>query len=112
MKHHAFKGFLLAGIATAWAPAPAQSQDVPAAAGAEANAGLEEIVVTARRRSETLQDVPQTVNAVSSETIEKLRINTAADIQQLVPGISIEGSSSGSGGFGSSSAIRGACPRF
>lgn len=107
MKRREFNSFLLVGIAMAWAPAPARSQEVPAAAGAEADAGLEEVVVTARRRSETLQDVPQTVNAVSSETIEKLRINSAADIQQLVPGISIEGASSGSGAFGSSSAIRG-----
>ncbi|CAN7358410.1 TonB-dependent receptor [Phenylobacterium sp. LjRoot225] len=68
---------------------------------------MNEVVVTARRRVESLQDVPQTVNAVSSETIQKLRINNAADIAQIVPGVSIEGSSSGSGGFGSSSSIRG-----
>lgn len=66
-----------------------------------------EIVVTARRRDEALQDVPQTINVVSSDTLQKLRINNASDIAQIVPGISIEGSSSGSGGFGSSSSIRG-----
>jgi outer membrane receptor for ferrienterochelin and colicin len=55
------------------------------------------IIVTARRKDEALQDVPQTVNAVASETIQKLRINNAGDIAQLVPGVSIEGSSSGSG---------------
>jgi len=63
--------------------------------------------VTARRRDETLQDVPQTVNAVSSEAIQKLRINNASDLAQIVTGLSIEGASSGSGGFGSSSGIRG-----
>lgn len=107
MKHHVYKGFVLAGIATALAPAPASAQDVSAAAPAQGSGRLEEIVVTARRRSETLQDIPQTVNAVSGESIQKLRINSAADIQQIVPGISIEGSSSGSGGFGSSSSVRG-----
>jgi len=66
-----------------------------------------DIVVTARRKSEVLQDVPQTINAVTSETIEKLRINNASDIQQVVPGISLESSTSGSGAFGSSSSIRG-----
>lgn len=102
MQRQAINGFLLAGIAAAAVPLPVRSQDVPTGAS-----GVEEIIVTARRRFETLQDVPQTVNAVSSDTIEKLRITSAADIQQIVPGISIEGSSSGSGGFGSSSSIRG-----
>ncbi len=68
---------------------------------------LEEVVVTARRRSEALQDVPLTVNAVSGDRIRELVITDVADIQQVVPGVSIEGSSSGSGGFGSSSSIRG-----
>jgi iron complex outermembrane receptor protein len=72
-----------------------------------ASFGSGEIIVTARRRSETLQDVPQTINAVSSDTIEKLRINNASDIANIVPGISIEGGSSGSGGFGSSTSVRG-----
>ncbi|MEJ5979249.1 TonB-dependent receptor [Novosphingobium sp. PS1R-30] len=81
------------------------------ASGTRATGGLSDegntIIVTARRRDETLQDVPQTVNAVSSEVIQKLRINNASDIATIVPGLSIEGSSSGSGGFGSSTGIRG-----
>lgn len=101
------KLILLAGVALAATCMPAAAQEDPATgteAQAEASNG---IVITARRRDEVLQDVPQTVNVVPSETIEKLRINSAADIAQIVPGISIEGSSSGSGGFGSSSGIRG-----
>ena len=42
---------------------------------------------------------------VTSEVIEKLRINTAADVASVVPGISIEGSSAGSGSFGASSGL-------
>lgn len=100
---------LLAGAAAIACASPALAQ-TSAAARASAE-GLSDdgnaIIVTARRRDETLQDVPQTVNAVSSETIQKLRINNASDIATIVPGLSIEGSSSGSGGFGSSSGIRG-----
>jgi iron complex outermembrane receptor protein len=99
---------LLAGAALIAVTDPAFAQG---AAGDASASGFSEdgnaIVVTARRRDETLQDVPQTVNAVSSETIQKLRINNASDIAQIVPGLTIEGSSSGSGGFGSSSGIRG-----
>lgn len=103
--HSISLGLLLASVAVAAITAPASAQEAP-----KADAGvamITEVVVTARRRDESLQDVPQTVNAVSSETIQKLRINNAADIAQIVPGVSIEGSSSGSGGFGSSSSIRG-----
>src|SRR5436305_79642 len=75
--------------ATAWAQS---------SSGAELNGGkmgLEEIVVTARRRDESLQDVPQTVNAVTSEAIEKLNILNFADIQNVVPGLSLQGSTTG-----------------
>lgn len=95
------RAILMASAACAGFPAFAQTTS--SGMSEEGN----DIVVTARRRDETLQDVPQTVNAVSSETIQKLRINSAADIAQIVPGLSIEGSSTGSGGFGSSSGIRG-----
>lgn len=95
---------LLIGAAAAVLNSPVYAQE---AADGGAEIVSNDIVVTARRRSETLQDVPQTVNAVSGETIERLRINNAADIAQIVPGLSIEGASSGSGGFGSSSGIRG-----
>ena len=86
----------LAGVSLLSLSATALAQDVP-----ESGLGEEgEIIVQARRRSETLQNVPQTVNVVTSEVIEKLRINTAADVASVVPGISIEGSSAGSGSFG------------
>lgn len=96
--------FLLAGVALTLVGAPAYAQD---AADAGANAEQNDIVVTARRKNESLQDVPQTVNVVSADKIEKLRILSASDITRTVTGLSIESSSSGSGGFGSSSGIRG-----
>lgn len=105
MKNQIRRGILLAGVAVALPWTPAFGQET--GSGASASSNSNDIIVTARRRDETLQDVPQTVNAVSSETIQKLRINNASDIAQIVPGLSIEGSSSGSGGFGSSSGIRG-----
>jgi iron complex outermembrane receptor protein len=103
------KAIWLAGAAASLFATSAWAQEASAPAdGAEADASLtNEIIVSARRRDESLQDVPQTINAVSSDTIQKLRINNAADLAQIVPGISIEGGSSGSGGFGSSSSIRG-----
>lgn len=95
--------FILATLAN-----PALAQEIPDAAdqGAEVSSGT--IVVTARRRDELLQDVPQTINAVSGDLLSSLRINNAGDLSNLVPGVSIVGAATGaSGSFGASSAVRG-----
>ena len=67
--------------------------------------GLEEIIVTARRREESLQDVPQTVNAVTSESVEKLNILRFNEVQSVVPGLTL---SSGNNGYTTSATMRGA----
>ncbi len=48
---------------------------------------LEEIVVTAQKRSESLQDVPIAVSAYSSEDILNQGINGAQALQALTPGL-------------------------
>ena len=50
--------------------------------------GLEEIVVTARKREEALQDVPLTVTAVSATKIQELGIRDARELALYVPGFS------------------------
>jgi iron complex outermembrane recepter protein len=107
MKRSGFQSLLLFGVAGAALCSPAYAQETSAPVAASDDSVTGDIIVSARRRAETLQDVPQTVNAVSSQTIERLRINNAADLTQIVPGISIEGASAGAGGFGASSSIRG-----
>lgn len=76
------------------AAAAAQSAD-PAAAAQEANDGVDrtdgDIIVTARRRDESLRDVPQTITAVTAEEFEKLNILDLADITKVVSGVQIEG---------------------
>lgn len=64
--------------------------------GDGAGASNEEIIVTARRRDESLQDVPQTVNAVTSAAIEKLNLTNFKDIQTVVPGLTLSGGVTGS----------------
>jgi iron complex outermembrane receptor protein len=49
--------------------------------------GLEEIVVTARRREEKLQSVPLAVQAVSAAKIEQQRIRNVTDLQRIVPAL-------------------------
>ncbi len=51
---------------------------------------LEEVVVSARRREENLQDVPDTVVAFTAETIERANIEMVRDITAAIPNVSIE----------------------
>lgn len=50
---------------------------------------FEEIVVTARRRSESLKDVPGTVSVVSERTLRDAGVERAEDFIALTPGVSI-----------------------
>jgi iron complex outermembrane receptor protein len=60
------------------------------AGAAPASSGLEEIVVTARRREENLQKVPLAVTAISNATLQEQHIQTLQDIQYLVPSLNID----------------------
>lgn len=51
------------------------------------DAKVEEIVVTAQRRSERLQDVPVSVTALSGEALAKQRITEAGDLGNVVPNL-------------------------
>ena len=48
--------------------------------GYSQEATLEEIVVTAQKRSESLQDVPISIQAFSSDEIERLNISNTIDL--------------------------------
>jgi iron complex outermembrane receptor protein len=48
---------------------------------------LEEVIVTAQKRSESLQDVPVAVNAFSADTIQEAGINNTADLAVMTPSL-------------------------
>ena len=56
---------------------------------------LEEIVVTATRREESLQSVPISINAFDSEDLELRNITNTDDLQILVPNVDIRGGAGG-----------------
>lgn len=76
------------------APAFAQSDSAPAL---HEEGSDEEIIVQARRRDESVQDVPLVVNAVSSDSIQKLNFREFKDVAALVPGLTMTQSPNGSG---------------
>src|SRR3546814_7658902 len=60
---------------------------------------LNEIVVTARRREESLQDVPVAVTAVSAESLERKQIDSIAQVGESVPNLTYQaGAPTGTGG--------------
>jgi iron complex outermembrane receptor protein len=53
---------------------------------------LEEIIVTARKRLESVEDVPIAITALSSEQLEENRIENVSQLDQVVPGLMTLGS--------------------
>jgi len=76
----------------------------PALAQADsADVGADEIIVTAQRQAESLQEVPIAVSAFSAEALEKQQIKNASDLQLTLPNVTFT-----KGNFtGSSFTIRG-----
>ncbi|MBV1691080.1 TonB-dependent receptor [Novosphingobium sp. G106] len=76
---------LVATTALAWT-APAFAQDAQAGRG-EAN-GNDDIIVTARRSEERLQDVPISITVLSQDAITKRNIVSSVDLGTYVPSLS------------------------
>lgn len=79
--------------AVAWAVAVALatgSAGLSAQSGSGASA-LEEIVVTARKRNESIQDAPLTILAFNETQIEERGIQNLADLSKFSPGLTFNG---------------------
>ena len=80
----------LGALAAALAASPAIAQD---AAPADAQqGGLKEIIVTATKNSESMQDVPIALQAMDSEGLEQLSIDTFDDYLEQLPNVTAGGS--------------------
>ena len=76
---------LASGIPVFAQTSPAQ----PDSAASESS--IDEIVVTARRETERAQDVPISLTAFSQETIRAKGINSATDLQNFTPSLTVIG---------------------
>jgi iron complex outermembrane receptor protein len=54
-------------------------------------AQIEEIVVEARRRTESLQDVPISITALNEDALRDLGVDEIKDLSSFTPGLNIEG---------------------
>jgi iron complex outermembrane recepter protein len=67
---------------------------------ASAQEGLEEIVVTATRREQNLQEVPISIVAVTGENLEVRGIDTLEELSQAIPNVVATGGGGGTAGTG------------
>ncbi|MDG2516236.1 TonB-dependent receptor [Lysobacter soli] len=70
------------------APA-AQAQDTTAAAQGEETTTLSGVTVTARKREETLQEVPVAVTAFTADALDQLNVEDLSDLDAQVPNLTI-----------------------
>lgn len=56
---------------------------------------MEEVIVTAQKRSETLADIPMSVTVLSGDMLERQQVYNFQDLVALVPGFSITGDTPG-----------------
>lgn len=87
---------LALGAALAWS-LPAQAQDVPAESGqaAATSTGIADIIVTARRRNETIQTTPVAVTAIQPSQLEGSAALNIGDLQGAAPNVLITVQSTG-----------------
>src|SRR5579871_2921116 len=57
--------------------------------------GINEVVVTAQRRSENVQDVPIAIQALTGETLSQLNVQTFDDYVKYVPSVSFKSNGPG-----------------
>jgi len=62
---------------------------------AETGGVLDEIVVTATKRAQSIQDVGIAINAYSNEQLAALGVRDSTDIAKFTPGVSVGGSIAG-----------------
>ena len=84
-------GVAVAALAASLAalPASAQSSAQAAVPDPAPSTAIDDIVVTAQRKSENLQSTPLAITALSAETIKDRGIASAADLTALAPSVSV-----------------------
>jgi len=89
-RNHKLTGAVLAVLAAQAGAAYAQE-------AVNNSLAIDEIVVTAQRRSESIQDVPITIQALSGDTLKHLNVSTFNDLLKYTPNVTFSGNGPGTG---------------
>ncbi|MDB5430148.1 MAG: TonB-dependent receptor [Caulobacter sp.] len=85
MAHRAYRTILLVSAAALLgAPGLAFAADAPAD---DQGTAVEEVIVTAQKREERLQDVPAAVSAFKADQLERMGIDGSKQLSQVTPGL-------------------------
>lgn len=86
--------FALYGQAS-WAQQAATQAPAAAAPAAADEGQLEEVVITAQKRTERLEDVPVSASVLSTTSLASSNVSDVSDLNKLVPAVNINGTISG-----------------
>jgi iron complex outermembrane receptor protein len=96
-RNHILTGTALASTLAFAGFAHAQSAPTSASAvAAPAEQGLQEIVVTAQKREQLLQDVPIAITAITAQALQANRVMSVDDLTGLAPNVTVRASAGGS----------------
>ncbi len=83
-------GLLLNGAFLVFIAAASSNVDAQQAVSAADDPGLEEVIVTARKREERLQDVPTSIAVFSADSLEKLNVLSVDELSKLTTGLTFD----------------------
>ena len=83
--HHVKKSAFAIGVLSACFPFGVSAQGLV----------LEEIIVTAQKKLETVQEIPSTVNALNDATLEEFEVRQLQDIEALTAGLTLSSPTTG-----------------
>ena len=75
---------LLAASSAAW------GADGAGGDGSQAVVGLEEVVVTANKREQSINDVGMSITAMTGDALTELGISSPTDLGKVVPGLTVQ----------------------
>lgn len=116
VKHRIVVSLSALAIATLWTGAAVAQEGAEPPVDQAANdpqaqtgdtGGIEEIVVTAQRRAENVQDVPIAISAFTSDALQERAVGNVAQLSSITPNVTLDASTP----FSGSSAVLGATIR-
>jgi iron complex outermembrane recepter protein len=90
---------ILGGCAGTWAAAAdtGASESTPPASATAESYEIQEVVVTAQRREESIQNVPITIQAVTGEELQQLNVSSFEDLIKYTPNVTTSATGPGAG---------------
>ena len=90
MKNAKLAFWTIAGLATSSSGVYAQTAPTTPSATSDTSGALQEVVVTAERRSENIQTVPIAITAFTADTLQQRNLTSVNALGNLTPGVNLD----------------------